>query len=173
MLKIFLYIQCPVHYLPKHQIQLILMYFLQSEAFILCSCQMTLYMVRKLTWKEEKKIIFTLQKMTLPLELDHSYASNHNFHLDVCYVVILQHQINLIYFCYVCLHWCDPANKFIGVNSFVEKEKLIVVMKITLPSRLDNLNIATLAFHLVQKFSSPDSILFLLSNFAPLAWNGR
>ena len=42
-------------------------------------------------------------------------------------------------------------------------------MKINLPSLLDDLNIATLASHLAQMFSSPDITLSLQSNFAPLA----
>ena len=61
--------------------------------------------------------------MTLPPELDHSYASIHDFHLDVCYVLIFQHQINLISFHDAYLRWCHPANKFIRVISFVEKKK--------------------------------------------------
>jgi len=72
-------------------------------------------------------------------------------------------------FCHVYLRCCDPANKFIGIIGSVQKNKLIVVMKITLHSPLDDLNIETLASHLAQMFSSPDSILSLQSNFAPLA----
>jgi len=117
----------------------------------------------------EKNIVFTLHKITLPPEWDHLYASTQNFHFCICYVLILLHQINLIFFCHVYLRCCDPANKFIGIIGSVQKNKLIVVMKITLHSPLDDLNIETLASHLAQMFSSPDSILSLQSNFAPLA----